>query len=178
VHLNSFSNSGSQLQSLFNLGAMALLTFKSPVEYDQQQSQHTPYLAIHLLTYYFTAAFEGFLESFKTMKTVSVADGLLDMNIDEDDISDEYDFAESDEEAQESRRAARKQASMPISKYMDILQQVANRQVDEITIDLDDLSEVCVTVIAKMTSLIYCFLVRENTGAGRHKCWIDTWNRD
>jgi DNA replication licensing factor MCM7 len=63
------------------------------------------------------------------------------MNID-DDISDEYDFAESDEEAQEARRAARKQPSMPHNKYMDILQEVANRQRDEVTIELDDLFEV------------------------------------
>lgn len=64
------------------------------------------------------------------------------MNIDDDDISDEYDFAESDEEAQGARRAARKQASMPHKKYMDVLQEVANRQVDEVTIELDDLFKV------------------------------------
>ncbi len=64
------------------------------------------------------------------------------MNIDDDDYSDEYDFAESDEEAQESRRAARKELRMPHNKYMEILQSVANRERDEITIELDDLEQV------------------------------------
>jgi len=82
------------------------------------------------------------LGAFKTSNTTSFVDGVLDMNIDDDDISDEYDFAESDEEAQEARRAARKQGSMPHHKYMDVLQEVANRQRDEVTIELDDLFEV------------------------------------
>lgn len=82
------------------------------------------------------------MEAFKTSKTTSAADALQQMNIDDDDFSDEYDFAESDEEAQEARRAARKEASRPQHKYMDILQKVANREEDEITIELDDLAEV------------------------------------
>lgn len=86
------------------------------------------------------------METFKTSKkTASAANGPLGMDIDDDDISDEYDFAESDEEAEEARRAVRKHASMPHNKYIDILQQVANRQLDEITIELDDLWEVCIT---------------------------------
>jgi DNA replication licensing factor MCM7 len=68
----------------------------------------------------------------------------MNMNIDDDDFSDEYDFVDSDEEAGERRRAARQQAREPKVKYMDILQNIANRQEDEITIDLDELSEVCV----------------------------------
>lgn len=65
------------------------------------------------------------------------------MNIDDDDFSDEYDFAESDEEAQNARRAARKETSRQKLKYMDVLQRIANREEDEITIELDDLAEVC-----------------------------------
>ncbi len=124
---------------------MALLTFKSQVEYDQQQrkfDRSIEQFRVCMLTRYFSVAFESFLGAFKTSKATSVADGLLDMSIDDDDISDEYDFAESDEEAQEARRAARKQASMPHNKYMDILQEVANRQRDEVTVELDDLFEV------------------------------------
>ena len=106
-------------------------------------------------------AFESFLGAFKTSKTDSVADGLLDMNIDDDDISDEYDFAESDEEAQEARRAARKLASMPHTKYMDILQQVANRQQDEVTIELDDLFEVCMNATGcDSANLLFCSMKR------------------
>lgn len=65
------------------------------------------------------------------------------MNIDDDDLSDEYDFADSDEEAQNTRRAARKESSIQKLKYMDILQRIANREEDEVTIELDDLAEVC-----------------------------------
>jgi len=125
---------------------MALLSFKSQVEYDQQQSKSdhlTGQLRARRLTSFLSVAFESFLGAFKTSKTTSVADGLLDMNIDDDDISDEYDFAESDEEAQKAQRAARKEIWMPHKKYMDILQEVANRQQDEVTIELDDLFEVC-----------------------------------
>jgi DNA replication licensing factor MCM7 len=64
------------------------------------------------------------------------------MNIDDDDFDDDYDFAESDEEAHRARQAAQKEASRPYTKYMDILQKVANREHDEITIELDDLAEV------------------------------------
>jgi hypothetical protein len=97
------------------------------------------------------------------------------MNIDDDDISDEYDFAESDEEAQEARRAARKVAALPRNKYVDVLQEVANRQVDEITIDLDELSEVRMKLMALKKKLIYGHLVRENTAAGRYKPGFDSW---
>lgn len=65
------------------------------------------------------------------------------MNIDEDDFSDEYDFMdEDDDEAQNARRRIRSQAKEPKLKYMDILQKVADRYEDEITIDLDDLAKV------------------------------------
>lgn len=82
---------------------------------------------------------------------MSTASTLLGLDIDEDDISDDYDFAESDDEAQEGRRAARQQHE-PQAKYMDLLQKVSNRLEDEITIELDDLAEVC-------TRLIFLFLV-------------------
>jgi MCM N-terminal domain len=144
---------------------MALLTFKSQVEYDQQQSK-SDHLIEQLrackLTRFLLAAFESFLEAFKTSKTASVADGLLDMNIDDDDISDEYDFAESDEEAQEARRAARKQASMPHNKYMDMLQQVANRQQDEVTIELDDLFEVCMNATGYDSANVLFYSMRSS----------------
>jgi DNA replication licensing factor MCM7 len=71
------------------------------------------------------------------------------MEIDEDDFSDEYDFAESDEEAMNARRAARKDASRPRNKYLDILQEIANRERDEITVELDDIAEVCGIFMAK-----------------------------
>ncbi len=65
------------------------------------------------------------------------------MNIDEDDFSDEYDFMDDDdEEGQNARRRTRAQDKTPKLKYMDLLQKIADRYEDEITIDLDDLATV------------------------------------
>jgi len=65
------------------------------------------------------------------------------MNIDEDDFSDDYDFMDDDdEEGQNSRRPTRAQTKAPKLKYMEVLQKVADRYEDEITIDLDDLAQV------------------------------------
>jgi DNA replication licensing factor MCM7 len=64
------------------------------------------------------------------------------MNIDEDDFSDEYDFMDDDDEEGNTRREARSQAKIPKLKYKDLLQKVADRYEEEITIDLDDLAKV------------------------------------
>ena len=65
------------------------------------------------------------------------------MNIDEDDFSDEYDFMDDDDApGGNARREARSQAKMPKTKYKDLLQKVADRYEEEITIDLDDLAKV------------------------------------
>lgn len=65
------------------------------------------------------------------------------MNIDEDDFSDDYDFMEDDdEEAANARRRARTNAKQPKLKYADLLQKIADRVEDEITIDLDDVAKV------------------------------------
>ena len=65
------------------------------------------------------------------------------MNIDEDDFSDEYDFMDDDDdEGQNARREARAQARAPKQKYVELLQKIADRVEDEITIDLDDLAKV------------------------------------
>jgi DNA replication licensing factor MCM7 len=95
-----------------------------------------------ILTIYL-AAFEDFLQTFKTSPQSALANALGDMNIDEDDFSDEYDFMDDDgEEGQTPRRRARAQAKQPKLKYADLLQKVADRFEDEITIDLDDLAKV------------------------------------
>ncbi len=65
---------------------------------------------------------------------------LEDMNLDDDD--EDYDFLDSDDEAnvaQRARRAAKQRAREPIHKYMELLQKVADREQDEITVDLADL---------------------------------------
>ncbi len=81
--------------------------------------------------------------SFKTSPKSELASALGDMNIDEDDFSDEYDFMDDDEdEGQNARRRTRAQAKAPKLKYMDLLQKIADRYEEEITIDLDDLATV------------------------------------
>ncbi len=88
-------------------------------------------------------AFEDFLHTFKTSPQSALANALSDMNIDDDDFSDEYDFMDDDEEeGQASRRRTRNQANQPKLKYAELLQKVADRYEDEITIELDDLAKV------------------------------------
>ncbi|KAH7417392.1 MCM2/3/5 family-domain-containing protein [Cadophora sp. MPI-SDFR-AT-0126] len=104
---------------------MSLLTFRSPVNYEEHQ-----------------LAFEDFLSTFKASPKSELAGALHEMNIDEDDFSDDYDFMDDDDdEGQESRRRARVQPKVPKLKYMEVLQKVADRYEDEITIDLDDLAQ-------------------------------------
>lgn len=65
-----------------------------------------------------------------------------DITIDEDDLSDEYDFMDEDDETGERRRHEKESRRQPEHKYKQILQQLADRTIDEITIDLDDLAAV------------------------------------
>lgn len=65
------------------------------------------------------------------------------LNIDEDHLSDEYDFIDDDDEGGENaRRQVRLRDKEPKLKYMELLQRVADRYEDEITIELDDLAKV------------------------------------
>ncbi|KAH0601005.1 hypothetical protein MHUMG1_02006 [Metarhizium humberi] len=102
---------------------MALREYKAPVNYDEQQS-----------------AFEEFLNDFKTGSpehTITTAMG--DITIDDDDLSDGYDFMDEDDESGDRRRQEKANKRIPQHKYKDLLQQLADRTIDEITIDLDDL---------------------------------------
>jgi DNA replication licensing factor MCM7 len=121
---------------------MALLTFKAPVDYETHQGIEIP-IAIQLNTNNQPGAFEEFLQNFKSSPTSALTSALDGMNIDEDDFSDEYDFMDDDdEEGQSARRKTKTQAKEPSHKYKDLLQKVADRYEDEITIDLDDLAKV------------------------------------
>ncbi len=58
-------------------------------------------------------------------------------------MSDEYDFMDDDDHnAQQQRERERARRRLPLYKYKDILQRLANRDVDEICIELDDLASV------------------------------------
>ncbi|KAI9728497.1 MAG: Mcm2-7 hexameric complex component [Chrysothrix sp. TS-e1954] len=106
---------------------MALLTYRAPVDYDEQRTD-----------------FEDFLTSYKSSATVdATADALGDTNLDaEDGTSDEYDFMDDVEDSDGNTRArqpSRKQHAK--LKYMNMLQEVADRKRDHIYIELDDLDE-------------------------------------
>ncbi|KAL2200062.1 MCM2/3/5 family-domain-containing protein [Corynascus similis CBS 632.67] len=102
---------------------MALLQMKAPVDYQVQLT-----------------AFENFLSDFKTSPQETITYALGNINIDEDDLSDEYDFMDEDDNAQQERRRQRAQKQPPRHKYRDMLQQLADRKISEVVIDLDDLS--------------------------------------
>ena len=92
----------------------------------------------------YEAAFEDFLTNYKTTATDSdqlAADALQDLNLDEDGLSDEYDFMDDVGNGKEPRQRDG-QFSQPRKKYMDLLQKVANRQTNQVTIELDDLDNV------------------------------------
>lgn len=73
---------------------------------------------------------------------METTDALGDLNLEEDGLSDEYDFMDdmSDETRQRQRRQQRQQH--PKLKYMSLLEEVANRRKDQVLIELDDLAEV------------------------------------
>ena len=65
------------------------------------------------------------------------------MNLGEDGQSDEYDFMdESDDSAAGQRSRRQEQNRDPKKKYVQVLQNVADRVTSQITIDLDDLDAV------------------------------------
>ena len=72
----------------------------------------------------------------------AATDAFEGLNIDEDDLSDEYVMV--DDEGNGKGPASKPgQHSDPKKKYMHILQQVADREISEVTIELDDLQNVC-----------------------------------
>lgn len=109
-----------------------------------------------------TAALEAFLNDFKASPEDSLAHAIGSVTIDEDDISDDdYDFMEEDHEARERGRQQRKAHREPYPKYKEIMQELADRKIDEVMIDLDDLSNVRICVDANAA--------RDGTGGGPWK---------
>ena len=121
---------------------MALLTRRALVDYEAQRGIQNP-------TSYLTslnrdlAAFEDFLTSFKSSASASEASAtsaLQGLNIEEDGLSDEYDFMDDAADGDGTRSNRRGGESRdPKKKYMETLQRVADRKETEICIELDDL---------------------------------------
>lgn len=90
------------------------------------------------------AAFEDFLQTYKS--TATELEDLEDLNLDDadqdaqDDTSDEYDMLDDVAGGKEARQ--RNKFRAPKHKYMDMLQQVADRNTGEVCIELDDLDNV------------------------------------
>ncbi|TLD25134.1 hypothetical protein PspLS_05530 [Pyricularia sp. CBS 133598] len=100
-----------------------LLQYAAPVSYSAQQT-----------------GFENFIQDFKTSPEQTITQGLGDIAIDDDDLSDDYDFMDEDDEAAQRRQQEKVRQKGPRHKYRDLLQELADRKVDEVVIDLDDLA--------------------------------------
>ena len=90
-----------------------------------------------------TAAFEDFLLNYKSTQTdldLAATDAFQDLNIDGDATSDEYDFMDDVTDGKAARHVGHH--TEPKRKYMDMLQKIADRQIGEVTIELDDLDNV------------------------------------
>ncbi|KAK4615400.1 DNA replication licensing factor mcm7 [Fulvia fulva] len=97
---------------------MSLLTYKSIVNYEEQ-----------------TTAFKDFLQNFKSSST-ETEDALGDLNLDGDGTSDKYDFMDDADDGARTRSRTKSKL-----KYMNILQDVADRKSSQVLVDLDDLNE-------------------------------------
>lgn len=83
-----------------------------------------------------TAAFEDFLRSYKS-SAAETEDALEDLRLDGDGTSDEYDMMDDVEGA--GTRSRRRNAQKSKTKYMNMLQEVADRKSSQVLIELDDL---------------------------------------
>ncbi|GAQ43298.1 Mcm2-7 hexameric complex component [Aspergillus tubingensis] len=87
-------------------------------------------------------AFKDFLKHFKSFESASesaATEAIEDLRIDEDGTSDEYDFMDDVAQEGSAQRAGRRRRE-PKLKYMQVLQEVADRERTNILIELDDLA--------------------------------------
>ncbi|KGO76881.1 Nucleic acid-binding, OB-fold [Penicillium italicum] len=105
---------------------MSLLQYPPPVDYSAQLN-----------------GFKDFLKGFKTFQSSSEAaatEAFEDLNIDDGQTSDEYDFMDDADEINGANARGARRHREPKLKYMQILQDIANRDTSNILIELDDLS--------------------------------------
>ncbi|KAB8233328.1 DNA replication licensing factor MCM7 [Aspergillus alliaceus] len=106
---------------------MALLQYHAPVDYAAQLD-----------------AFKDFLTHFKTFESASVSaatEAIEDLHVDGDRTSDEYDFMDDVEDGNGAQReGSSRRRREPKVKYMQILQEIADRERTNILIELDDLA--------------------------------------
>lgn len=80
-------------------------------------------------------------ESTQSDLDAAATDALEGLNIDEDADSDDFVMVDGEENGRGARRKPG-QFEDPKKKYMNLLQQVADRQISEVKIELDDLKAV------------------------------------
>lgn len=79
------------------------------------------------------------MTGYKTSAEQTITTALGNITIGEDDLDDDFD--PMDEDNQDGNRGQDKERRRaPHHKYKDMLQQLADRVIDEATIDLDDLA--------------------------------------
>lgn len=89
-------------------------------------------------------AFEDFLSTYESTTSdldAAATDALEGLNIDEDSISDEYVMVDDAGDGKNHRKPSEYRGSK--KKYLNMLQKVADREISEVTIELDDLDNVC-----------------------------------
>lgn len=104
---------------------MALLQYQAPVDYAAQLD-----------------GFKDFLQHFKTLQSSSEAaatEAMEDLNIDGNRTSDEYDFMDDVDDGEGAQTSGGRRRREPKLKYMQILQDISNRDATNIVIELDDL---------------------------------------
>lgn len=106
---------------------MSLLNYPAPVDYAKQLD-----------------GFKDFLQHFKTFQSTSemaATEAMEELNIDGGGTSDEYDFMDDVEDEGRQTRGTRRHRE-PKLKYMQVLQDIANREKSHILVELDDLEVV------------------------------------
>lgn len=89
----------------------------------------------------YAGAFENFLTTYECTTPDLTTNALESLNIEEEEFSDEYVMVDNDGDGKGGARRPG-QSGTSKKKYMEMLQQVADRQVSEVMIELDDLENV------------------------------------
>lgn len=90
-------------------------------------------------------AFESFLTTYESTTPDLTTDALENLNIEEEEFSDEYVMVDNERDGQKGVQRP-DQPGRSKKKYMEMLQQVADRQISEVMIELDDLENVSTLV--------------------------------
>lgn len=80
------------------------------------------------------------MQDFKASPADTITHALGNINIGEDDLDDEYDFMDDDD--QDEDRQGNGNRKKPYHKYRDMMRQLADRKIEEVLVDLDDLTQV------------------------------------